>query len=634
MSAFRTGDRDLFHSKLFRPKESRPVLQTMRSAAKWIWIFLIIAFVLGFLLYQSSGLAGNTAVTTNTAVGNVNGEDILVTTWQNTVAQLEQEQQQRLGRGLTLDERGTLEENAFNDLVNERLLEQEYKRRGITVTDDEILQAARIAPPPQAMQSPDLQTDGRFDIEKYRRLISSPMARQSGMLAGLEQYYRSEIPKQKLFEQIASDVYVTDERAWQAYRDRNDSAQVSYVLLRPEILTDTAVSVTDAEISKYYDANKKRLERPARAVVSLLSIARSVTSADSASARARADRLRAEIAGGAKFEDVARRESIDSGSAVNGGSLGKGPIERYVVPFKAAVRALNVGELSQPVQTEFGWHIIRVDSKTADSAEVRHILLPVGQSDSSATRTDRRADSLATQAGSTDDPKKFDAAAKTLGLTPTSAVVIEKEPLTFAGRVIPSVSAWAFSGVRPGETSDLFDAPDAYYLARLDSVTKGGVPELKDVKVDIQRRLAREKRIELLRPVAQQLAEAARSSSLEAAAAAKQLTVEKTPAFARVELVPGLGQFSEAVGASFTVPVGKVSVPVRAADGLVVLRVDRRVESTNAAFEAQKQQQKEQLLNSLRQSRVQEYLANLRETVKVEDYRAKVMAALRRQSGT
>lgn len=610
------------------------MLQTMRSASKWIMIVLFVAFVLGFLLYESSGIAGNAAVTTNTAVANVNGEEILVTTWQNAVASMEQEQQQRLGRGLTLDERGTLEENAFNDLVNDRLLEQEYKRRGITVTDDEILQAARIAPPPQAMQSPDLQTDGRFDIEKYRRLISSPMARQSGMLAGLEQYYRSEIPKQKLFEQIASDVYVTDERAWQAYRDRNDSAQVSYVLLRPEILTDTAVSVTEAEISKYYEANKKRLERPARAVVSLLSIPRNVTSVDSASARARAERLRAEIVGGAKFEDVARRESADSGSAVQGGSLGNGPIERYVVPFKTAVRALKVGELSQPVQTEFGWHIIRVESKTADSADVRHILLPIGQSDSTATRTDRRADSLATQAGSSDDPKKFDAAAKTLGLTPISAVVIEKEPLTFAGRAIPSVSAWAFSGVRPGETSDLFDAPDAYYLARLDSVTKGGVPALKDVKLDIQRRLAREKRIDKLRPVAQELAAAARSSTLETAAAAKQLTVEKTNTFARVELVPGLGQFSEAIGASFTAPVGGVSVPVRAADGIVVLRVDRRVDAARAAFEVQKEQQKQQLTSALRESRVQEYMANLRETVKVDDYRAKVMAALRRQSDT
>lgn len=608
------------------------MLQTMRSAAKWIWIVLILAFVLGFLLYESSGLAGNAAVTTNTAVGKVNGEEILVMQWQNAVAAAEQQEQQRLGRGLTLDERAVLEDNAFDELVNDRLLQQEYKRRGITVTDDEILQAARIAPPPQAMQSPDLQTDGRFDIEKYRRLISSPMARQTGMLAGLEQYYRSEIPKQKLFEQIASDVYVTDERAWQSFRDRNDSAQVSYVVLRSQMLTDTAVSVTDAEISRFYDSNKKRLERPARAVVSLLSIPRNVSAADSSAARTRAERLRAEIVGGAKFETVAQRESADSGSAVLGGSLGKSLPDKYVAPFASVVRTIKVGELSQPVQTEFGWHIIRVDSRVGDTVDVRHILLPVGQSDSTATRTDRRADSLAARAASVDDPKKFDDAARTLGLTPSSAVVLEKEPLMFAGRSVPSVSAWAFSGVRPGETSDLFDAPDAYYVARLDSLTPGGVPALKDVRADIERRLAREKRIEKLRPMAQELVSAARGSSLEAAAAAKQLQVEKSPGFTRVDVVPGLGQFSEAIGASFTVPVGSVGGPFKSPDGMVVLRADRRVSADSAAFEVQKAQQKQSLLNQLRQARVQEYLTNLRESVKVDDYRAKVNAALRRQS--
>ena len=294
------------------------MLQSMRSAAKYIWFLLIAAFVGSFLLYQTSGLSGRTPVTTSTAVAKVNGEEILLTTWQNAVNNLEQSEQQRLGRGVTLDERRTLEDNAFEQLVNQVLLQQEYKRRGITVTDDEILQAARVAPPPQAAQSPELQTDGKFDIEKYRRLIASPMARQSGMLAGLESYYRSEIPKQKLFDQIASDVYLTDERVWQTYKDRHDSAQVTYVLLRPESLTDTAVTVTDAEISDFYARNKKRFDKPGRAVVSLLSVPRAVTAADTADAKVRIEKIRAEVVGGAKFEDVAKRESTDSVSGAQG----------------------------------------------------------------------------------------------------------------------------------------------------------------------------------------------------------------------------------------------------------------------------------------------------------------------------
>ena len=608
------------------------MLQSMRSAAKYIWIVLIVAFVGSFLLYETSGLAGRSPVTTTTAIATVNGEDILLTSWQNAVNALEQQQQQQLGRGLTLDERKTLEDRAYDELVTELLLQQEFTRRGISVTDDEILEAARLAPPPQAMQSPDLQTDGQFDIAKYQRLLASPMARQSGMLAGLEAYYRSEIPKQKLFDQVASDAYVSDERLWQVYRDRHDSAQISFVVVGQEALTDTTVTVTDADISQYYNRNKKRFTRPGRAVVSLLTVPRSITAADSTDAKARIEKLRAEITAGAKFEDVAKRESSDSSSGALGGSLGKGGRGRFTPNFETAMYALKPGELSQPVLTPSGWHLIRVDSKAGDTLDVRHILVSIGQSDSSATRTDRRADSLASKAGSQSDPKAFDEAAKTLGLSPASVVVFENEPLSYAGRYVPSVSAWAFSGVSVGESSDLFDSNEAYYLARVDSLTVGGQQSLADVKDDVRRRLAKEKRIEKLRPIAEQLASAARSSTLEAAAAQRRLQVEKSAPFARVDAVPRMGQFEPAIGASFTVPVGQIGGPFKAVDGMVVLRVDSRTDASRPAFEADKAAQRQQLVQSLRQQRVDEFLTNLRESVKVVDKRPSVMAALRRQS--
>ncbi len=608
------------------------MLQSMRSVAKYMWWFLVVAFIGSFLLYETSGLSGRAPVTTTTSVATVNGEDILLTTWQNTVSNLEQQEQQRLGRGVSLDERRTLEDRAFDELVTDVLLQQEYKRRGITVTDEEIREAARLAPPPQAMQSPDLQTDGQFDIEKYQRLLASPVARQSGMLVGLEAYYRAEIPKQKLFDQLASDVYVSDERLWQVYKDRHDSAQVSYILLRPEALTDTAVTVTDAEIGQFYERNKKRFEAPGRAVVSLLTVLRAVTAADSADTKARLERLREEIAGGADFAQVAQRESNDTISGAAGGSLGPTTKGQLTPKFEEAAYALKVGELSQPVLSPFGWHLIKLDSRKGDTLNLRHILLNIGQSDSSATITDRRADSLASKAANQVEPKAFDETAKMLGITPATVVAIEKEPLNYAGRYVPSVSAWAFSGVAVGETSDLFDAPDAYYVARLDSITPSGVQPLSEVREEIRRRLAREKRIEKLRPMAQQLLQAARGSSLETAASSAGVPVEKTETFTRIDAVPGLGQFSQAIGAAFTIPEGSVGGPVTAPDGVAILRVDRRVETMRAAFEVQKAEQRQQLTQSLRQQRIEEYLSSLRESVKIVDNRNRVNAQLRKQA--
>ena len=118
------------------------MLQAMRASAKYIWIIIVVLFVGGFLLAQTSGLLGRAPVTSTTAVASVNGEDILATTWYQATQNLEQEETQRSNQSISLDERQRLMDQAFDQLVSDALLRQEYKRRGITVTDDEILQAA------------------------------------------------------------------------------------------------------------------------------------------------------------------------------------------------------------------------------------------------------------------------------------------------------------------------------------------------------------------------------------------------------------------------------------------------------------------------------------------------------------
>src|SRR5690349_13261248 len=476
----------------------------MRASAKYIWIIIVVLFVGGFLLAQTSGLLGRAPVTSTTAVATVNGEDILATTWYQTTQNLEQEATQRSNQSISLDERQRLMDQAYDQLVTDALLRQEYKRRGITVTDDEIVQAARYSPPPQLMQAPDLQTDGRFDPQKYQRFLQSPLAKQQGLLYQLEAYYRTEIPKEKLFDQVASDVYITEGQLWRRYKDNNDSARVTFVAFEPERISDSAVRVSDDEIRSYYDTHKKLFERPGTAKVSILVIARTVTSADSAAVRNHALAVRARILGGEKFEDVAKAESADSGSAANGGDLGTNPKGRFVPAFETALAALKPGELSQPVLTPFGYHLIRVDSRSGDTTALHHILLRVQPSDSSEAKIDRKADQLAKLAAGSDQPAKFAEAAKALGLKPFTVSVTEGQPARYEGRYIPSVSAWAFSGVKPGEISDLFDAEDGYYLAQLDSITPGG-KTFEAVKGDVRARLARDRAVERAIPQANAL---------------------------------------------------------------------------------------------------------------------------------
>lgn len=601
----------------------------MRASAKYIWIFLVIFFVGGFLLVQTSGLLGRAPVTTSTAVATVNGQEILATSWFSATQQLEQQATQQTGRSISLDNRRRLQNQAFDQLVDDVLLHQEYKRRVITVTEEEIADAARTSPPPQLLQRSELQTEGRFDPEKYQRFLASPAARQEGLLFQLEAYYRDAIPREKLFQQLAADVYVSDARLWQNWKDTRDTAQIAYSAYRPEMLPDSVVTVPQSEIAAYYEKNKKDFERPARASVSVIVIPRTVSAADSAAIRNHLLALRDRIAKGEKFEDVAKTESVDSASAAAGGSLGKGVRGRFVPQFEQAAYALKPAELSQPVLTPYGYHLIRVDERKGDTISLRHILLKIQQTDSEATVTDRKADELAKIAASGDKPEKLDEASRTLGIPIQKGGVVETDALTISGRFIPSVGPWAFGGAKVGETSDLFDADDGYYLGRLDALTRGGIPSLEEATREIRQILARQKKLDMLLPRAQKLAASAARSSLEQAAKADGMEVLKSPRFTRIGGAEGIGRLNEAIGAAFGLPLATVSEPVRTHDAIFIERPDLRIRADSATWEKQKEIQRAQLTNQLRQQRIREFLANLRASAKIVDRRKEVESANR-----
>ena len=602
------------------------MLRGMRAAAPIIWIIVFVAFVGGFLVLDTSGLLGSGGLTPTTRVAKVNGHSISYGDWSERLQAAQQQATQGTGRSLTMDETRELEGRVLEEMIMEILLDEEYRRRGITVSDEEIIRAAEMLPHPDLMRSPEMQTDGRFDPEKYRRFLSAPSTRAGGYLVYLENFYRTEVPRRKLLEQIISDVHVTDTEMWNKWREVYDSVQVSYVAFTPEMHPDS-IPVPESEVRAFYEENKETFKQRGRANVSLLHVPKVITAADTASARERISTLRAEIAAGndSTFEIVTRRESDDTRSAPTGGDMPRGVRGQYFGPaFDSAAFALRVGQLSQPVLTPFGFHLIKVMEKKADTIHFRHLLVEVRQSDSVALALDRRADSLASLAGEKTDPRSFDETAAKLALQVRPAMVFEGQPLVHDGKYVPSVSAWAFSGVRPGETSMLFDADEGFWLARLDTLVQEGIPPLNAVRDVIAKRLENKKKLEALRDRAAKLAQAATTSSLESAAAAAGITVQKTPVFSRVSFVQGIGQDNEAIGAAFALSSGSVSVPIMTDDALFVLRVDKRWNADREAWARQRDAQRTLLLQSMQQSKIQSFLRALRESATVVDERKKL----------
>ena len=603
----------------------------MRSIAKYIWIFLFIAFVGGFLLGDVSGLIGRAPVTASSVVATVNGEEIPYLTWQNLVNSLAQQEQQQSQRGITLDDQRRLEEQAFEQLVGDVLLSQEYARRGIRVSDAEIREAALLSPPPQVYQNPDFQTDGRFDPAKYQRFISSPVAKQQGLLVQLENYYRAELPKSKLYAQLIADAWVSDAQLWRAYQDQKDSVTIQYVALRPAPAEVAATVVPEKEIRAYYDRYETRWTRRGRAVVSFVALSRTPTAADTAATQARAAALRAEILAGADFGDVAKRESTDESSAVNGGELPKGGRGRFVPEFEAAAYALRPGQISEPVRTAFGWHLIKLNARAGDTLSLQHILLKVTQGDSNATATDRMADRLASLAGGSTDRSALDSAAAELKLLVTQIEVQDGQAANHLGQPIPGVSGWAFSGVAVGETSDLLDDENGYYLARLDSLTEGGPQSFDDVKNEIKTVLQGRAAAAALRPKAEALLADAKATDLAAAAAKAGLVIETAGPFVRQGFVAGLGFANPAIGAAFAAPIGRPTLAM-SDEGAFLIVPTARTAASREAFESEKAALREQALQGIRQRRVQDFFEQLRRSADIEDRRREINAGLRRQA--
>src|SRR5947208_8817424 len=354
------------------------MMRAMREITKPVFWVVAISFI-GWMAYgQITDIVGGG----KDVVLKVDGTVVRSQPFQQQYqATLEQYRRQQGGGRLTREDERQLQVRVAEQFIQKILLERAYRRFGITVSDDEIIQAARSSPPPQilqqVLQDATFQTNGQFDITKWQRYISSA---GSEFASQVEQLYREYLPQRKLEEYLTADLYVSDAKLWRTWRDQHESVTVALLAVHPEEIPDSLAPVSDAELERYYGMHRDDFKRPAAAWLSYVELARIPNAADSAAAFAHARALRAELAAGkAKFADVRKKESADSGSRARGGDLGwaKRSGVGFVAPFAAAVRRLAPGELREPELTQFGLHLIRVASAKSSALVVRHILVPI-----------------------------------------------------------------------------------------------------------------------------------------------------------------------------------------------------------------------------------------------------------------
>ncbi|MBI3982376.1 MAG: peptidyl-prolyl cis-trans isomerase, partial [Gemmatimonadetes bacterium] len=484
---------------------------------------------------------------------------------------------------------------------------------------------------PEIMSAEQFQTDGQFDLAKYRRYLTSGTDPQ--LLAALEARYRQEIPRAKLFDQLVADVYLSDVKLWQAYRDQHDSVTLRLLQVFPDLaVADSEVLVSDAEIETYYDRHREEFERRAVAYLSYVEVSREANAADSAAALARARAVRQELASGADFAAVASRESSDTVSAAQGGDLGETTRGRFVPEFERAALALRPGELSQPVRSPFGYHLIKLESKSGDTYRARHILIGITPAGAHLDSLDAQIDTLDRRAADQlDDPTALDSAAAVLGLPIKVALpVVEGSRVQALPHVVPDAGIWAFEA-EVGETSPLIDADRASFVFRLDSLTPGGVPPLPEIREMVRRRILTEKKREAVRQLAERSAAdlASGAVSLDQLAARFRATVTTVGPFTRANPGPAVQNEPVIVGAAFGLAVGEIGGPLSGEEGVYFMQPALRRQADSTAFVAQLATQRAQALQVARQARVRLVLGSLRAAADVQDRRKDLERAQR-----
>lgn len=600
------------------------MMMSMRgSAGKIMGVLLAFGFI-GWMFFELGlDVTGRGQNTNPNEIGRVNGDPVQYQRFQTTYQELVQQVQQG-GTQLTAEQRRELEEAAWQRVVDEMLIAQAVREHGIRVSDEEVRQAALWNPHPELMRNELFQTDGQFDMAKYQKFLTGPSAPQD-LLLQLEDYFRSVIPQQKLFSRVTSGAYVSDAELWRAWQDRNETATVEYVALDVSRLVPGEVQVSDAEVRKYYDENRDEFRRDAAARLTLAVLPKAATAADTAASLERAERVRAEIAGGADFAEVARRESADPGSREQGGDLGTFARGQMVPAFEEAAFSLPVGEVSEPVETPFGYHVIQVQERTGDQVKARHVLIPIEKSEEELDRFYAKADSLEDVA----QRSGIERAARATGASlRTGVVVSEGSPFVpGVGSALEAVEWAAQEGREAGKgaVSELLETEQALFVARLEAFTPEGTTPLEQATPQIRRQLVLQKKQEKAREIGQQIvAEARAGKTLEQAASARGLQVQRTGPFTRADLNPVFGQANAAVGASFGVPVGKVSDVVKTSAGLFIIRPVARTEADRKAWEEQKQAQRAMAMAQLQQQAVARWLESLREEAEIEDRRREV----------
>lgn len=595
----------------------------LRKNTKVILWITIGAFVLLMMLVWGADLDSSSNLrNSGNAAGKVNGVEISFPYYQQVYGQQLAAYQGQSGREVDDRTAALLRTQTWNNLVQQALLDEQARARGIKASDAEVLESVMNQPSQDVVTNPTFQTNGQFDLAKYQAALRNPNL-DPQLLLQMEDSYRRQIPLQKLQQRIMGSVVLSDDELWDSFRMQNEKVRAGYLVVPGERFPVDEASIPPTELERYYAGHKSAFHAPPQATVQFVTIARRYTADDSLSTLEQARTVIQDVRGGEDFLAL-----VDTYSEAPANQRG-GPDAAWVSPdqlngaLRAATQSLAIGQLSDVLIEPTGFHVLRIENRQEQegvvTVQIADVYLPLRPSPDTIEQLARQAQDFRTEVSR----RNFEEVAAEMKLA-----VKESRPFTDKGAIsgmgsFPEVQDFAFrSGV--GAISPPLEKPDGWTVARVSRRTEARFPDLSEVMDRVRSSVADSMRAEEAARVAEGLLARVRAGeSLEAISKSDPTVQWNHPEpFARLGFAPAIGNDAAVLGPLFAAPVGVVPRVLKGRRSAFVLVVEEKIAADRSAFDSRKQNLRDSQLAQRHNEVVLAWLEDLKKKAKIEDYRS------------
>ncbi|MDN5353914.1 MAG: peptidyl-prolyl cis-trans isomerase [Candidatus Cloacimonadota bacterium] len=587
------------------------MLEGMRKNAK------IIIYIVAFVFVVSMAIGGvSGAFSSAPKVGVIDGEKISRAQFREYLEQAySQYAQQNPDKEIDEQVSKQINNQAWNQLVDDILIGKQIKKYKIKVTDEDV--AAKLADPyDQIKNFEQFQTEGKFDKAKYdEMLINNPQ-----FANWLEGIIRQNLPREKLFAKIRSEVTVTEAEVKQQFIEENNKADAQIIYFDYQNIDD--FEITEEEVEQYYEAHKEDYKRDPSCTLKFVRIEPQPSEADKNRAKTKIDSIYQIVMQRDDFAEVAKQYS-EGPSASKGGDLGYFTADRMVPKFSEVAFQLKDGEVSEPVLTRFGWHIIKkFDSRKNNEGKTEikasHILVRTEPSQKTLDNYKVIAEDILAKAKEKGLEKA--AAEMEYEVEETREFYENTSYISGIGRN-PELVEFAFDG-DVGDVSELIELPgDKYAIAEIASQKGVHYRPLEEVEERIRKEIQHEKKLAAVQQDAQKFMDAYQPNQYLSKAKAdgwqiieaKDITINKS--LPEIRKVEGLNE------AILDTEEGKFTQLVTNDKGAFLAFVNKRVEPDMEKFAQQKQKLLQEAQEKAENEHLNEWYRNLREDAEIVDNR-------------